>query len=105
MKKTSCTLPEVFRRIQEVHWISKTPDKHTPEEIKNAKEELAFYKSVLKCFISSLDIKAITSIEEIVLKDCPLEKAQELARSIGLYITEGGSGAAYLSWSNSILED
>ena len=105
MKKTSCTLPEIFRRIQEVNWIYKTPDKHSPEEVQNAKEELAFYKSVLNCFISSLSIKAIASIEEIVIKDCPLEKAQELATSLGLNIAEGGSGATYLAWSKGILED
>ena len=104
MKNTSCTLPEIFRRIQEVNWISQTPE-HSPEEVQDAKEELAFYKSVLKCFLSSLDIKAITSIEEIVLKDCPLERAQELARPLGLNITEGGSYATYLSWSKGILED
>ena len=105
MKKTPCTLPQVFRRIQEVNWISQTPEKHSPEEIQNAKEELAFYKGILKCFLSSLDIKAIASIEEIVIKDCPLEKAQKLATSLGLNIAEGGSGATYLSWSKGISED
>lgn len=88
-------ISKIFRYIQILSSSSDESDK----------EELNFYLSILKCFESSLTTSAYCSIEPLCLNGCSLEKAKSLATPLGLHIAEGGSGALYLSWSKSILEE
>lgn len=94
----SITLPEAFRKIHNLRWQALHGNQ-------DAKEEFDFYLSVFKSFQLSLKTKANMSMEEITLHDCPLPKAQALATSIGLNISEGGSGTLYLSWSKGLPKD
>lgn len=95
---TTMTLPQIFRRIHSLR-------REALEGSREAKEEVDFYLSVFQSFHNSLKTKANMSMEEITLKVCPLDKAQVLAKSLGLHIAEGGSGALYLSWSEGLPRD
>ena len=95
---TNMTLPEIYRRIHHLR-------REALEGSHEAKEEVDFYLSVFQSFHNSLNTKANMTMEEISLKVCPLKKAQTLATSLGLNISEGGSGTLYLSWSEGLPKD
>lgn len=88
------SLAEIIRRIQLLTNI-KQP---TPEQT----EELDFYVS-LKYTLSQIFIPGeIGNLIPIHFTICKLEKAKEIAKSIGLSIVESGSGTIYLSWAKGL---
>lgn len=90
------TLAEIIRRIQALT-NTKQP---TPEEI----EELDFYIS-LKDTLNQIFVPGeISNLMPISFTTCPLEKAKELANSIGLKVVKGGSGTIYASWSKGLVD-
>ena len=90
------SLAELIRRIQALT-NSKEP---TTEQV----EELDFYVS-LKDTLNQVFIPGnVGNIMPIYFTTCPLERAKELASSIGLKIVECGSGTNYLSWSKGLVD-
>lgn len=62
-----------------------------------ALQELDFYEELLKIFTNAFTPGNISNIFEIHLKVCPISKAKALAKSLGMWIVEGGSNSLYLS--------
>ena len=90
------SLAEIIRRIQELTNL-KDP---TPEQV----EELDFYVSLKNTLNEIFTPGNIGNLMPIYFSICKFEKAQKFAKSIGLFLTEGGSGTVYLSWSKGLVD-
>ena len=90
------SLAELIRHIQALVRI-KDP---TTEQV----AELDFFVS-LKDTLNEIFVPgSIGNLMPIHFTVCPLERAKELASSIGLKIVESGSGTVYLSWSKGLVD-
>ena len=90
------SLAEIIRRIQELTNL-KNP---TDEQL----EELDFYMSLKNTLNEIFTPGTIGNLMPIHFSICKLEKAQEFAKSIGLFVTEGGSKTIYVSWSKGLVD-
>ena len=88
--ENNANLAELVRHIQSL------------KTSKNSNEELDFYETILSVILDTLDSKLYQTIVPIEFIVCSVEKAKELARTIGMYIVEGGSGTLYICWSNGL---
>ena len=93
--KANTNIAELIRHIQEL--VNK-PNK-TAEEL----QELDFYEALKTELFKVFVPGCRENIIPIYLRSCPIEKTQELARTLGLQIVEGGN-AVYLSWSKDLDE-
>lgn len=90
------SLAELIRHIQALTNL-KDP---TPEQV----EELDFYMS-LKDTLNQIFVPGeISNLMPISFTTCSLERAKELANSIGLKVVESGSGTIYVSWSKGLVD-
>lgn len=90
--KANTNIAELIRRIQ---FLANKP-RSVDEE-----QEFDFYITVYSTFSRIFASGCIETIVPLCLKHCPLKKAQELAKSIGLQVVQGGS-AVYLAWSENL---
>ena len=73
----------------------------TPAQI----EEFEFYIELSRVLTQVLTPGFIQNLVPITLKRCSIEKAQELAKPLGLHVAEGSSGTIYLGWSKGLAVD
>lgn len=93
MANTRIDLAELFRQIQHLNLKQESdPEKEM---------KLDFYKSIFLTFFENLDPHCFQTLIPISFKVCPLDKAQEYALSLGLYVVEGKS-ENYLGFSKGI---
>lgn len=93
MANTRIDLAELFRQIQHLNLKQESdPEKEM---------KLDFYKNVFSTFFENLDPHCFQTLIPICFKICPIDKAQEYALPLGLYIVEGKS-ENYLSFSEGI---
>lgn len=93
MANTKIDLAELFRQIQH---LNLKQDSDPEKEMK-----LDFYKTVFLTFFENLDPHCFQTLIPISFKVCPLDKAQEYALQLGLFIVEGGS-QVYLGFSKRL---
>lgn len=89
-------LAEIIRRIQELTNL-KNP---TDEQL----EELDFYVSLKNTLNEIFTPGNVGNLMPIHFSICKLEKAQEFAKSIGLFVTDSGSNTIYVSWSKGLVD-
>ena len=94
--KTYANLAELIRHIQSLKFV---PESDSLEEA-NALEEFDFYRSVFSVAIEAIDSQIYDNLIPISFTICSIDKAAELAKSIGMHIVEGGSGTVYLDFGH-----
>ena len=94
---TNATFADLIRHIQ---FLAQNPNKTSLEA-----KELEFYKSIYEILGQTFEPKFIENIVSIKLKGLSFEKANSLARSLGLHLVQGNSGTLYISWSKGLNVD
>jgi len=95
MANAKVDLAQLFRYIQ---GLCLAPVGGFPD----VEEELDFYKTVFSTFLESLTRDSSSNVIPIKFEICPIEKAKELALSIGLHILEGKEDTIWLCYTTEL---